>query len=89
MLGLAVTFRHRRPSELFGRCLSVEVPASADSLSIRLEGRMKNAHTTDASTVRVGVEFIGLTPEEHAIAVVLGALTESDRDAREPSQSDA
>ena len=32
----------------------MEVPASADSLSIRLEGRIKNATTIRSGTVRVG-----------------------------------
>jgi len=71
-------FRHRRPSELVGRCLSVEVPAPTDSLTIRLEGQIKNATTISSGTVRVGVEFVGLTEEERAIATVLDALTEAD-----------
>jgi hypothetical protein len=83
MLGLGVMFRHRRPSELIGRCISVEVPASADSLSIRLEGQVKNAAMTRSGTVRVGVEFVGLTQEELALAIALGALTAANKESVE------
>jgi hypothetical protein len=83
MLGLGITLIHRQPSDLVGRGISVEVPATADSICIRLEGEIKNAIVSggSGSTARVGVEFVGLTDVELAIATVLGALSHPDRDS--------
>ena len=76
MLGLGIAFDHRRPSELTGRGISVQFPAVSDQVSVRLEGQIKNIDVMRLGLVQAGIEFIGLSQEEQAIATVLGALTE-------------
>jgi hypothetical protein len=68
MLGLGMTFNHPSPSHLVGRRISVEVPAVGDSVSIQLEGRVANAGPTLGGSVRVGIEFDGLSEPELGIA---------------------
>ena len=76
MLGLGIAFDHRRPFELVDREISVEFPAVGDLVSVRLEGRIKNIEVMRLGLVQAGIEFVGLSEEEQAIATVLGALTE-------------
>jgi hypothetical protein len=76
MLGLGIAFDHRRPDELTGRSISVQFPAVSDQVSVQLEGRIKNIEVMRLGLVSAGIEFVGLTQEELAIATVLGALTE-------------
>ncbi len=76
MLGLGIAFDHRRPSELTGRAISVQFPAVSDQVSIRLEGKINNIDVMRLGLVQAGIEFVGLSQEELAIATVLGALTE-------------
>ena len=67
MLGLGMTLRHPAPSELLGRRISVDVLAVGNSVSIRLEGVVKNAVAISEGAVRVGVAFdrlSGSTPED-------------------------
>jgi hypothetical protein len=45
-------------------------------VSVRLEGRIKNIEVMRLGLVQAGIEFVGLSEEEQAIATVLGALTE-------------
>jgi hypothetical protein len=78
MLGLGIALDHRRPAELIGRSISVEFPAVGDLVSVRLEGKIKNIDVMRLGLVHAGVEFVGLSQEELAIATVLGALTEID-----------
>jgi len=78
MLGLGLTVVEHRVEELIGRNISVEFPAVSDSVSVRLDGIVKNARRIDVPTVRIGIEFIGMSTVEQAIATVLGALTEID-----------
>jgi hypothetical protein len=61
---------------LVGLSVSVEVPADANSISVLLEGVVKNALGLRFGVVRAGIEFSNMTPAESAIAAVLGALTE-------------
>jgi len=75
-LGMGITFRHRRVSELTGRSISVEVPSASDSARVRLEGKIKNAQLIQPGVVRVGIEFVGTSTAEQALATVLSALTE-------------
>ena len=70
MLGLGLTFTHPSPSELLGRRISVDVRAVGDSVSIRLEGVVKNAGPTLEGAVRVGVAFDGLSESEPGTAAV-------------------
>jgi hypothetical protein len=76
MLGVGITFHDHRTTELIGLSVSVEFPADADSVSVRLEGVIRNAIGVRFGIVRAGIELSGLTPAECAIAAVLGALTE-------------
>jgi hypothetical protein len=74
MLGLGITFQYPRPSELVGRGISLEVPAVGDSVKIRFEGEIKNAAAIPEGTVRVGIEFVGLSEAERAITAVLSVM---------------
>jgi hypothetical protein len=76
MLGLGIAFDHRHPSELAGRGISVQFPAVSDRVSVQLEGQIKNIDVMRLGLVQAGIEFVGLSQEELAIATVLGALTE-------------
>lgn len=76
MLGLGIALDHRRPFELMDREISVEFPAVGDLVSVRLEGKIKNIEVMRLGLVHAGIEFVGLSAEEQAIAAVLGALTE-------------
>jgi hypothetical protein len=64
--------------ELVGRNVAVEFPAVSDWVSIRLEGKIKNAALIRPGLVRAGIEFVGLSEAEQAIATVLGVLTAID-----------
>jgi PilZ domain len=76
ILGLGITFHHQRPSELVGRVLHVEVPAVGDSVKVRFEGKIRNAaQTNPEGTVRVGVEFVGLSEAEQALTAYLSAMS--------------
>jgi hypothetical protein len=74
MLGVGITFDHPEPSDLPGRLISVNLPADAGSINVRLEGEIKNAAPTMGGGVRVGIEFVGLSETERAIAAVLSAM---------------
>jgi hypothetical protein len=64
MFGLAIMFDHPSPSLLVGRRIAIDVPAIGDSVSIRLEGEVKNAGPTPLGAIRVGVEFDGFEERE-------------------------
>ena len=80
--GLGITLRddHARPSELVGRSVAVEFPRVSDWVSIRVEGEIKNATLVRTGLIRAGVEFVGLSEAERAIATVLGVLTAIDEE---------
>ena len=78
MLGLGLAVADHRMDDLIGRNISVEFPAASDSVSVCLDGVIRNARRIDARAVRLGVEFIGMSTVEQAIATVLGALMEID-----------
>jgi hypothetical protein len=72
MLGVGIRMQHLRPSDLPGSRVSVELPAVGDSINIRLEGTVKHVtRTALRATVRVGVEFSGLTHTERSILEAL------------------
>jgi hypothetical protein len=74
--GIGLRFRDHRSSSLIGRNVSVEFPADGYSVTVRLDGVIRNAQRLANSVVRVGVEFSKLSAAEQAIATVLSALTE-------------
>ena len=85
-LGLGVTFHHPQPWELVGRRISVDAPAIGSSINLRLEGEIRNAAPAMEDGVRVGIEFVGLTPAEEAIAAVLSGM--SNRELGDTSHPD-
>ncbi len=77
MFGIGITLHHPVPSQLVGRRIAIDVPAVGDSVSIRLEGEIRNAGSTMGGVVRVGVEFEGLAQSErgtlhHRVAATNG-----------------
>lgn len=87
--GLGITLRDMDSwqSELVGRDVAVEFPAVSDWVSIRVEGKIRNAALIRPGLVRAGVEFVGLSEAEHAIATVLGVLTAIDQEWAESQVS--
>jgi hypothetical protein len=77
-LGITLADDHSDVPELIGRNVAVEFPAVSDWVSIRLEGAIRNAALIRPGIVRAGVEFVGLSEAEQAIATVLGVLTAID-----------
>jgi hypothetical protein len=75
MLGLGITLRYPRTSELVGRGLIVEVPALGDTVKIRFEGKIRNvAAPISGGTVRVGIEFAALAEAERATTAVVTVM---------------
>jgi c-di-GMP-binding flagellar brake protein YcgR len=74
MLGLGITIEHREPAQLLGRLIAVDLPCDGISVSVRLEGVIKNAAEASGS-VRVGVEFLPLSETERSITALLNALS--------------
>lgn len=79
-LGITLCDDHARPSELVGRGVAVEFPRASDWVSIRVEGEIKNAALVRTGVIRAGIEFVGLSDAEQAIATVLGVLTAIDEE---------
>ena len=80
--GLGITLADCRSSgaELVGHNVAVAFPAVSDWVSIRLDGEIKNAALIRPGLIRAGIEFIGLSEAERAIATVLGVLTAIDEE---------
>ncbi|HTU39194.1 MAG TPA: PilZ domain-containing protein [Acidimicrobiales bacterium] len=79
ILGVGIRIQHFKPSELVGRRVAVELPAVGDSVNIRLEGEVKHvARTALRATVRVGIEFDGLSNTERSILQALSSQREND-----------
>ncbi len=76
--GIGIMFRHRQEADLLNRTISVEVPSATDSSRVPLHGQIKNALMVEPGLVRVGIEFVGETTGEQALAAVLSALAEAD-----------
>jgi hypothetical protein len=72
--GLGITFHHPQPWDLVNRRIFVDVSAIGDSVNIRLEGEIRDAAFTLEGDIRVGIEFMGLSPAEQAITAVLGGI---------------
>jgi hypothetical protein len=79
-LGITLADCHFPGAELVGRHVAVAFPAVSDWVSIRLDGEIKNAALIRPGLIRAGIEFIGLSDAERAIATVLGVLTAIDEE---------
>ncbi len=86
-LGLGITFHHPQPWDLVGRRISVDAPAVGSSINLRLEGKIRNAAPATEDWVRVGIEFVGLTPAEEEISAVFSRMGHSE--LGDPSHRDA
>jgi hypothetical protein len=74
-LGLGILLAEVRPAELIGRRITVESPTMGSAVNVRLEGEVRNAVPVDDDSVRVGIEFTGLTELEHSVVKALGVLS--------------
>jgi PilZ domain-containing protein len=77
MLGLGLSLNHPSPSQLLGRHIFVDVPATSDSVRIRLEGVVTNAEPTLGGTVRVGITFEGSSEQAVGKPAVANAISAS------------
>ncbi len=77
MLGVGITFNHLSPSELLGRCISVEVPTVGDSISIQLKGKVTNVKSTRGTAVRVGIEFDRPSESRLGTSIVDSMMTDT------------
>jgi hypothetical protein len=73
--GVGILLHHPRGSELIGRHVSVETPKQGVSVNIRLEGEVRNAVPSDGGSVRLGIEFVGLTELEQSVVKALGVFS--------------
>lgn len=74
VLGLGVTFHHPEPWELVGRRITVDAATAGESVTVRLEGEIRNAAPTLEGEVRIGVEFVRLTEAGHAVPAFLNQM---------------
>jgi hypothetical protein len=76
-LGLGLVLEHPLGSGLVGRRISVETPTMGVSVNVQLEGEIKNATPLENGSVRIGVEFGGLTELEQSLVRALGVLSDA------------
>jgi hypothetical protein len=74
VLGLGVTFHHPQPWELIGRRITVDAVTGEDSVTIRLDGEIRNAAPTLEGDVRIGLEFVGRTKGDDAVTALLNEM---------------
>lgn len=74
--GVGIALKLPPRSKLVGRHVSVETPTFGASVNVRLEGTVRNSVTTDGGSVRLGIEFVGLTEVELSLVKALGVLSE-------------
>ena len=74
VLGLGVTFHHPQPWELIGRRITVDAVTGEDSVTIRLDGEIRNAAPTLEGDVRIGLEFVGRTEGDDAVTALLNEM---------------
>jgi len=74
--GVGISMRLPRRSKLVGRHVSVETPTFGASVNVRLEGTVRNVVTSETDSVRLGIEFVGLTEVELSLVKALGVLSE-------------
>lgn len=77
VLGFGLTFQHPRPEELLNRKAVVDVSGISNTVKARLRGEIRNAARTLEGDVRVGIELVGLSRAEQAIATVLDEMSTS------------
>jgi hypothetical protein len=75
VLGLGLTLHHPEPWELVGRRITVDVATADDSVTIRLDGDIRNAAPTLEGEVRIGVEFVGVTDGDRAVTALLNEMS--------------
>ena len=73
--GVGILLPLPRGSELIGRHVSIETPKHGASVNTRLEGEVRNAVRADSGSVRLGIEFVGLTQLEQSVVKALGVLS--------------
>jgi PilZ domain len=74
-LGLGLVLGHPLGTGLVGRRMTVETPTTGISVNVPLEGEIKNATPLENGTLRIGMEFGGLTELEHSLVKALGVLS--------------
>ncbi|MFZ0249591.1 MAG: PilZ domain-containing protein [Acidimicrobiales bacterium] len=74
-LGVGILLTDVQPGELIGRRIIVESPTMGTAVNVRLEGEVRNAVPMRDESVRVGIEFMGLTELEHSVVKALGVLS--------------
>jgi hypothetical protein len=75
--GIGILLHDPRGSELIGRRVSVETPKHGVSLNIKLEGEVRNVVAEEGGSVRLGIEFVGLTKLEQSVVEALGVLSDA------------
>jgi hypothetical protein len=73
--GVGILLRHQPGSDLIGRHVCIETPKRGTSVNIRLEGEVRNVVRADGRSVRLGIEFVGLTELEQSAVKALGVLS--------------
>jgi hypothetical protein len=74
-LGVGISLHHPHGSELIGRRISVETPTLGESVNVQLDGEVRSAVPMDDGSVRLGIEFAGLTELEQSVFKALGVLS--------------
>jgi hypothetical protein len=75
--GVAIVLHHPRCSELIGRHIAVETPTFGASVNVQLDGEVRNAVPMDDGSIRLGIEFSGLTELEQSVFKALGVLSDA------------
>ena len=78
-LGLGIVVDSVPSSELVGRSIAVETPILGMAANIRLEGRVKNTAARQDGSIRIGIEFLGLTDLEQSVVKALGVPSTPSR----------
>jgi len=73
--GVGILVPYPQGSALIGRHVSLETPKHRASVNTRLEGEVRNAVRADSGSVRLGIEFVGLTQLEQSVVKALGVLS--------------
>jgi hypothetical protein len=76
-LGVGILIRHPHGSELIARRISVETPTLGESVNVQLDGEVRNAVPMDDGSVRLGIEFAGLTELEQSVFKALGVPSDA------------
>jgi hypothetical protein len=74
---VGIVLHHPRGSELIGRHVAVETPTFGASVNVQLDGEVRNAVLMDDGSIRLGIEFAGLTELEQSVFKALGVLSDA------------